>query len=348
MSLIMPISDWPVQDKHLWDTLTRAGTPFDDHGALAHLRATSKETLANRYGRWLEWLRRHAPDALREPPCARVTLVRLRAWLSALDHTTRMTQLMFVDGVLRVAFSADPERDWSREKRLLAALKRLAKGGDPARKHGRILSSQVLLDAGLALAGPQADATANDLQRALKQRDGAMIAFLAMMPMRLRALAGLEIGTSLHVGAEVISVELCAEMTKTGVPWEADLPEPAATALRRYIDTARPFLMARGNEHHQALWVEKKGAPMKQVTIRHRIAEKTLALTDIRIPAHFFRDSAATTLAREHSDAARLIRPVLAHSGFETAEKHYIQAQGLDALRAYEDVLREIKRSWRR
>lgn len=343
MSLIMPTPDWPAQDKALWDSLTQQGNPFEDHGALAHLRDTSKETLVNRYGRWLEWLRRHEPEALREPPCARVTPERLRAWQRALDHTARMTQLMFVDGVLRVVIAADPERDWSRQKHLLAALNRLAKGGDPERKRGRILSSRVLLDAGMALAGPQAEATANDLQRALKQRDGAM------MPMRLRALSSLEIGTSLRVSLATISIVLSEDMTKTGMPWEADVPEPAATALRRYLDCARPFLMARGRQRHQHLWVEKKGAPLKQVSIRHRIAETTLAQTGIRIPAHFFRDAAATTLARENSDAAQLIRPILAHSGFETAEKHYyIQAQALDASRAYMDVLHGLRKSGRR
>ena len=340
----MPISDWPAQDQALWAALTKQGSPFDDHGALAHLRMTSKETLINRYGRWLEWLRRHDPQALHEGPCDRVTLERLKAWRAALDHTAKMTQLMFVDGVLRIVTAADPDRDWTRHKRVLAALKRLAKGGDPARKRGRILSSRVLLKVGTTLAGPQADATPNDLQRALKQRDGAIVALLALMPMRLRALSSLEIGTSLHVTPDRISVALSEEMTKTGVPWEADVPEPAATVLRRYLEQARPFLMARSEQRHLRLWVEKKGAPMRQVSIRHRIAETTLAQTGIRIPAHFFRDAAATTLARENSEAAQLIRPLLAHSGFETAEKHYIQAQTLDASRAFMGVLKARKK----
>ena len=348
MSLILALSDWPAQDRALWAALTKQGSPFEDHGALAHLRMTSKSTLINRYGRWLEWLRRNDPEALRDRPCDRVTLKRLQAWLLTLDHTAKMTQLTFVDGVLRIVRAAEPDRDWARHKRVLAALKRAAKNGDPARKRGRILSSRVLLDVGATLAGPKAASTTNDLQRALKQRDGAMIALLALMPMRLRALSTLEIGASLFVFPDKISVALSAEMTKTGVPWEADVPEAAATILRRYIDHARPVLLARGNQQHFRLWVEKKGAPMKQSAIGHRISETTLAQTGIRIPAHFFRDAAATTLAREHSDAARLIRPLLAHSGFETAEKHYIQAQTLDASRAFMGVLAAHKKVGRR
>ena len=343
MSLVMPIHNWPAADQALWATLMQSGNPFEDHGALAHLRETSRETLATRYGRWLEWLKRNEPDALLEPPAQRVTIDRLRAWLAALDHTAKMTQLMFVDGVYRVVTAAAPDLDWSRHKRLLGALKRLAKGGTPERKRGRILSSRVLLKAGLDLAGRQSQATQNALQRALKQRDGTMVALLALMPIRLRALHELSLGTSVYVEAESITVALSEDMTKTGVPWEADISEPAATVFRTYLTETRPFLMARGKQMHDRLWVEKKGAPMQKSTLRLRIAETTLKQTGIRIPPHFFRYAAATTLARENTAASKLIRPVLAHSGFETAEKHYIQATTLDAGRAFNALLQKKK-----
>lgn len=345
MSLVMPMHKWPAADQALWATLIKPGSPFDNHGALAHLRATSREILATRYGRWLEWLQRSDPDALLEPPVQRATIDRLRAWLAALDHTAKMSQLMFVDGVYRVVTAAAPDMDWSRHKRLLAVLKRLAKGGTPERKRGRILSSRVLLKAGLDLAGRQAQATQNALQRALKQRDGTMVAFLAMMPIRLRALHELSLGKSVYVSPERITIDLSADMTKTGVPWEADISEPAATIFRKYLTEARPFLMARGQQVHDRLWVEKKGAPMQKSTLRLRIAETTHKQTGIRIPPHFFRDSAATTLARENTVASRLIRPILAHSGFETAEKHYIQAKMLDAGRAFTALLQKKKKA---
>ena len=149
--------------------------------------------------------------------------------------------------------------------------------------------------------------------------------------------------TSLLVGEQEIGVVLSEDMTKTGVAWEANVPEPAATALRQYLTQTRPFLMARSKQAHAMLWVEKKGAPMKKGSLAPRIAEAVLKQTSIRVPPHFFRDAAATTLARESSEAARLIRPILAHSSFETAEKHYIHAQNLDASRAFMGVVRALK-----
>ncbi|SUZ33312.1 Tyrosine recombinase XerD [Roseibaca ekhonensis] len=343
MSLIMPIHSWPARDQVLWTSLMQQGGPFDDRGAFAHLRDTSRKTLSDSYGRWLEWLNRYEPDVLGEAPAQRASIERLRVWLAALGHNSNMTRLMFVEGVIRVLSKAEPDADWSRHRKLVAALKRLAGRGDPARKRGRILSSRVLLKAGMDLSGPDADGTSNALQRALKRRDGAMLALLAMMPMRARAFSSLEIGTSLIIRPEGFTIALTEDMTKTGAPWEADVPEPAASALRHYLDVARPFLMARTNQRHDRLWVEKKGAHMRHDTVRLRIAKKTTDKTGIRVPPHFFRDAAATTLARESSEAARLIRPILAHSSFETAEKHYIHAQSLDASRAFMQVVRTRK-----
>lgn len=61
------------------------------------------------------------------------------------------------------------------------------------------------------------------------------------------------------------------------------------------------------------------------------------------ISPHFFRDAAATTLARMSSESARLISPVLAHSGFRTAERHYIHARTIDAGLDYASLIKRLK-----
>ena len=72
----------------------------------------------------------------------------------------------------------------------------------------------------------------------------------------------------------------------------------------------------------------------------------TLRLTGKRIPPHFFRDAAATTLTRESPEAARLIGPILGHTATGTAERHYIQARSIEAARDYADVLRRLRQRW--
>ncbi len=340
----MPLEDWPQADRTLWLALRQRGGPFDDRGALAHLRDSSARMYVSAYGRWLEWLRREDPAALNIHPALRATLPRMRTWLEAMQPLQPTSRAIFFTNVLRVLAAAAPDADWSAHRRLRNGLAQAAGRGDPGRKAGRILSSQILLEAGLRHAGPEAEAAPTPLQRAVRQRDGAMIALLAMVPMRHRAFSGLRIGHSLLIGPATLSVALPEELTKSGRPWEADIPEPASKLLRRYVEATRPFLMDRGGHRHDLLWVGNEGAPMGYSYIGRRIPDITSRLTGVRIPPHFFRDAAATTLARASPAAARVIAPVLAHSDRGTAERHYIQAGSIEAARDYADVLRRLRR----
>ncbi|OWY07857.1 hypothetical protein B6V72_18715 [Thioclava sp. F34-6] len=343
MSLVLPTEDWPEADWAMWTALRAQGGPLDDRGALAHLRATSLKTLRIRYGRWLGWLSRTEPDALSLSPTERADLPRLEAWLEDLAHTAPMTRLMFVEGVIRVLSAAAPDADWVMHRRLRGALKRDAGRGDPARKRGRIVSTKVLLEAGLRHAGPHADAAATPLEAMKRRRDGTMIALLALMPMRRRSFCELTLGQSVLLMEDEIIISLSEEMTKTGVAWEAPVPPQVEPVLRRYIEDVRPYLMARGNQDHARLWVGKKGEVIGQNHLGSRISDLTLQLTGKRIPPHFFRDAAATTLARLSPDAARLIRPVLGHAGFQTAERHYIHAKTIEAGRDYAALVKSLK-----
>ena len=343
MSLVQPRHKWPAVDQRMWEVLCRDAGPLDQPGDLAHLRGTSRATLEIRYGRWMQWLATTDSDALSLPPADRATLPRLQDWLADLVHTAPMSRLMFVDGVLRVLKGFQPERDWKPQSRLLASLKRSAGLGDPKRKQGRVLSSSVLLLAGRNLAGPMADQASTPLNAMMKRRDGAMIALLSLLPMRRRSFCELTLGQSILVSKSGILISLSEEMTKTGVPWEVAVPPQVEPLLRRYIAEVRPALMARGHQRHDRLWVCKKGEAFQADYLGMRIGGLTLALTGKRIPPHFFRDAAATTLARMSPEAARLIRPVLAHSGFRTAERHYVHAQTIEAGRDYADVVRKLK-----
>ena len=346
MSLILPIAAWPQADQAMWESLLVRGGPLDDCGALSHLRPTSLAALEDRYGRWLGWLTSTEPESLLEPPADRATMTRLLAWLDALGHVAPMSKLIFVGSTLRVLRAAAPDRNWGPHRHLEASLRFAAGRGSPERKRGRVLSSAVLLEAGVKLAGLQADTAKTELSSAKRRRDGTMIAMLALMPMRRRAFAGLRLGHSLYVTQNEILVALPGEMTKTGLPWEAPVPAQVAHLLRRYLSETRPWLMARAGQHHDYLWVDNLGAPYSFNLNRFgkKITTITTRITGVRVPPHFFRDAAATTLARMSPEAAQLIRPLLAHSRLDTAERHYIQAGSVEAGRDYATVIKRMKR----
>jgi len=343
MSLVLRHDAWPAGDRLMWERLMQPGGPLDDRGALAHLRETSRQSLRAHYGRWLAWLGKTEPEAFAVDPPARVTVPRLQAWLEDLAHVRPMSRLCFVGDTIRVVKAASPERDWSQQDRLKAHLKRLAGRGDRGRKAGRILSSGVLFKAGHAHATSDAAQATTELQAMKCRRNGTMVAVLALMPMRRRAFANLRLGESVHLQGDQVLMSLPGELTKTGQPWEAAVPDAVCPLLLDYISEVRPWLMQRGGARHAVLWVGDRGAPFQEDHFGIMIAGITKRLTGVRVPPHFFRDAAATTLTRISPQGARLIRPVLAHSGFETAERHYIHAGSIEAGRDYAAILKTLK-----
>jgi len=344
VSLVLPFTAWPAADTALWDALVRIGGPLDDRGSLSHLRETSRETLRNHYGRWLAWILATDPDALSTVPVDRVTLDRLRLWLADLAHTRPMTRLAFVGNVLRVVCLAEPEQDWRAHMRLKAVLRRIAGPGDRNRKQGRVVSSRLLFEAGVRHATVDAAAATTTLEAMKRRRNGTMVAVLALIPMRRRAYVRLELGSSLLVQQDRVVISLPEHLTKNGLPWRCEVPEAVTSLLLAYLAEVRPWFLASKALSHNTLWVGDRGAPFADDHFGIKIGDITTRLIGVRVSPHLFRDAAATSLARHSPQAAKLIRPVLSHTSFGTAERHYIQANSLEAGRNHAALIRTLKR----
>lgn len=337
--LVLPFDAWPNSDKQMWQALFHRGGLLDDAGALSHLRPTTQEMLCSRYGRWIGWQSMADPAALLQLPPQRLTAGRLKAWLEDLAHTSPVTRHMFAKSVFWVLSTADPDQDWAVQDHAIRWLDHKAKNHQSHRKDGRVLSSAVLFEAGLRYAGPVADAASTPLKAAKFRRDGAMVALLSLMPMRRRSFLELDLDKSFEMAKDHITVRLSGDMTKNKLPWEAAVPETLEPVLRCYVEEVRPWLLSRGGQSHSLLWVDNRGAPYVANYFGERISQITEHLTGVRVSPHLFRDAAATTLSRTSPKDARLIRPLLAHASFGTAERHYIQACTIETGRSYAEIL---------
>jgi hypothetical protein len=156
-----------------------------------------------------------------------------------------------------------------------------------------------------------------------------MIAVLALLPMRRRAFATLELGSSVLVTEDRIEIVLSGEMTKNGVPWEASVPKVIEPLLRRHIEEVRPYLLSRGSERHDFLWTDSKGRPLQPGYLSTRIGRaprSSRGLGFLRI----FSGCGRTTLAQLSPKAARLVRPLLGHASFGVAERCYNHATTIE------------------
>lgn len=337
-------AEWPDADRRMWERLSNRASLLDDGGELAHLRPTTIGMLQHSYRQWIHWLTTTEPDALREPPEERASLERMHRWFGAMAALRPMSRLVYIGGVLRVLRAARPQADWSSHARVLAHLKHQAGSGDKTRKFGRVLDSRDLFDVGVRYATSPFRTRPTPREEAHRFQTGTMIAMLAVIPLRSRTFRNLRLGSSVLVGE--CGIELCipGEMMKSGRPWEAAAPDALLPLLKRYIEEVRPWILSRKAKSHDFLWVTDQGDPFQNGYIGVRIALAVKEATGIRVSPHLFRDSAATTATRHSPESARLIRPLLAHSGFETAEKHYIHAGSIEAGRDYASLIRNIRK----
>ena len=172
---------------------------------------------------------------------------------------------------------------------------------------------------------------------AVQYRDGLIIAFLALVPLRRRNIEGILLGKNLIEVRGRWIIVLDNDETKTHAAYELDLPDLLVEPLRTYLSVYRPVLAAGNGRWAKAvgdaLWVSKDGSPMTQMAIYDRVRARTKDAFGKAINPHLFRDAAATTLAIADPQHVRVAAPLLGHRTFTTTERYYVQAKGLEAHR---------------
>ena len=156
-------------------------------------------------------------------------------------------------------------------------------------------------------------------------------------------MAGLRLGTSLQRRGKSWWVVLGAGETKTGRPVEAPLPQALSAPLERYLAVHRPRLLgaARSDDH---VWLTKDGTWMRPHALHARVTKLTRARLGVAVNPHLFRDCAATAIALDDPAHVLITKEVLGHRSLATAERHYNQAQTLDAGRSWQRCVRELRR----
>lgn len=324
----LPIEQWPASDRVRWLKALEPADVLDEGGARANHTVISNTKAAKGYGRWITYLGRHDAAALCLPPEDRITAERVRAYathLASLGNSTQ-TILARLQELGEVAHVMAPGRRWSIIHRIASKIRARHV---PARSKRHLRHSNELLALGMTLMD-QAEAL-EELRAAMTYRDGLIIAFLALVPLRRRNLAELRLGISLRRQTSHWLVWLSPEETKTHAAYEAPVPAALTERLDRYVSHYRELLRARTGRWtkplESALWASKDGSPMTQMAIYDRIRACTREAFGEAITPHLFRDAAATTLAIADPARVRVAAPLLGHRTFSTTERHYLHAQ---------------------
>jgi integrase/recombinase XerD len=352
--LVLPLAEWPLLDAQVWTSATAASNPFDDEGGeRAMMRWYSNRRLRCSYGRWLGFLQHRGELHGNEEPASRIrkdTVLAYVAELRELGNLPSTIALRLTDLVL-MARLFDPAGDWNF---IVCLAKRVAAGQSrEGRKDKRLFlrGSDELLGLGQDLMA-KAAIQLTAVKAATLFRDGVIIAMLALIPLRRRNFVQLRLGAELTKTGKGWVVAIPGSSTKTHHPLDFNLPTGLDGPLETYLAIHRPVLasrcyrwLGRAGDH---LWVAASGSALTEMALYDIVRKRTKASFGIAINPHAFRDAAATTLAVHDPDHVRVAAPVLGHVSFQTTEKFYNQARGLDAHRRYAEVLNRLRQSSRR
>jgi integrase len=327
----------------MWQSLVAEGDVFDTRGSGAHWRSSTRKVLSESYGNWLRFLETEGVKLDSTAPAERVTPERIRdylAWLKGCAASTRAARLF---ALLLLMRRAAPAHDWrwlQRAHSRLAAEARRERGRE---KRVKIVASRKLLAAGLShIESARAQAGLSPRARAVRSRDGLIIALLALRPLCIKNFAGLRLGHHISQTPLGYRIDFSEAEMKNHRPLETVVPHELIPVFEEYLTVHRPVLLGAAVEDH--LWVASTGRAFKPKKLSDRISKVTRRLIGHSVSPHLFRDSAATTLAIADPEHVRVVAPLLGHSTPATAETYYNQARSLEAGRAHRANIRRLRK----
>jgi site-specific recombinase XerD len=334
-------SDWPPGDRQLWQNAQLKGDVIEPDGLAARWRPATRHQVAKGYALWLGFLDSSKALDNDSGPAERVTPEALRAyivWLKQreLSSTTVASRITDLHEAIRV-MGPDANLTLLRDTR-----DRLRQRQEPRRgKHVRVIAASELvrLATQYLTTLPQVPSQ-TERMRASWFRDGVMMLLIASRPIRLRNLAGIEIGRHLLAQGQQYKLLFTADETKEHLQFVIDCPSEFTPWLQQYLNYWRPLLL-RGKPT-PSLWLSMRGGPLSAQAIYIAICKLTRQLTGRSINPHLFRDCLTSETAERMPELLPATSRILGHASLSMTNKHYNQAQMLSAIRALQDTLRKV------
>jgi integrase len=336
----LPIPFWPKDDREKFRAACQPSFRLKRGGSASHLKPVTQKDLSRRYGYFLDFLDRNGKLDSGAAAGTQVTPTNVNGYLTELK--TRVSSVTTYGSIYKLRrvtalIAPDLNLQW-----LIEIEKDLALVMEPRSKNDRLVFSHVLLEAGLTLVDEaESNQRISRLNRALRVRDGLMVALLALYPVRIKNFAALEIGRTLAKSKGSWWILLPASETKEKRDDERRIHELVAGALDRYVEIHRPAL-ARSPATSRGLWLSSNnGQPMTVNGVARNISMTTLATVGVDLSPHLFRMSAASTAAIFASDHPGLGSVVLDHTSEAVTNKNYNRATTETAVERWHSVLGE-------
>jgi integrase len=329
----LPIAEWPASDCLGWIEACRPAQRLKRGGTASHLAPVSQADIANRYGLYLDFLRR---NGRLDPAEGAMTLVapdNVNGFVTELQARVRsVTVWNSVYKLRRAAQLIAPGTDleWLTEIEKDIALVMV-----PRSKADRLVLTERLVEAGLILIREAEMFGKTALARAIGVRNGLLIALLALHPIRVKNFAALTIAdTFINIDGRWW-LHIPSDDTKSHRVDERQVPEFITDVVNSYIKTHRPVL-SRGRVEQLALWISSTtGRQLTTKNLGTLISKITREAIGVDVSPHLFRTAGASTAAVYGGNHPHLASAVLTHRDPCVTEEHYNRAMSISAGEEY-------------
>lgn len=335
--------DWPTSDRMAWDAVFAEGDILDGQGPLAHWRQTTRQTCAQSYGYWLAFLARNGGFDEATGTADRVTPEAVKAYvLSTLERCSMETTHMRLNELGKIVRAMSPTTDWAWLRNAERRLRKQCRHGELKRQAG--VSASDLYEWGVdRMNSVEADEPLPAKERAIQYRQGLIVALLIARPVRLRTFLGLRIGKGLVQANGKIVLSLGREDLKDNKARDLPLPAGLEHKMDRYLSQHRQILLQGART--DALWITKYGREYSTSGFVGSLAKLTHREFGETLRPHAFRHIAAISVALEDPENVNIIATILGHASLSTSDTYYNRAKGIEATHAYQDVVRELRKS---
>ena len=337
------IQNWPELDRSLWRAALHVSTFLEPNGIAAHWADATKTQVQKGYGKWMHFL---STTGVLETeatvmPDLRITEERLRHYVQMLQEqglasVTLVSRATDLQQALRVM---NKGANLNLLSKLISSLQMRAV---PSRnKHVRIREPlEILTAAQDYMASVIGSLPQDPTLEAAHYRDGLMLAFFAMRPIRKKNFASIVLGHHMVWNKERWSCAFSANETKEARPLSFFLPEDRSfnDNLNLYLTKYRPLLLGAPCQANKQikdftgpLWISKRKTQMSEQAIYCNICKLSKQLLGVRINPHLTRDCAASSLSVNAPEYILAAARILGHASLSTTISHYEQSSMLSA-----------------
>jgi site-specific recombinase XerD len=323
----LPEELWPTKERAAWQEARRPSVRLQRGGAASHLRSVVQHDLMKRYGLFLDFVSRSGRLDMNALAAAHVTPENVEGYVTELkSRVSSVTVYGSIQKLRRFVQLIAPGKDlgW-----LIEIERQLYSERRPRSKWDKVVTTDVLVDAGRTLMAEAEITKRPKLTRARMFRNGLMVALLAYCPIRLKNYVALEIGRSFVNEEGTWWIVLTAAETKEKREDERPVPEELTDSIERFLQIYRPVL-ARGKAETNALWLAIDGKPMSYASMAELIPETTRMTIGVAISPHLFRTAGVTTLATRAGDKPHAGSALL-HHGPNGPQENYNRASCMTA-----------------